>query len=499
MKFKDTPIRKKITRTNFMMVGIPVLIVLLLTVGILLGILTGAGSSLTIAAIDKMSGGNVTNYQLQLMVDAINEDLAENPAALEAGSPLREVCAELEKMGAQVMVAENGETRYLSPGAEAEEMDERAGDYGPSVFLRTEEGFLYRAQTNTQNGDFVLTVADDGLLYPQGEMFILEQVKSRLKMILLAVCAAAVIIIVLTGSVLSRRLSRSILVPGGKLKEATQAVHDGNLDRPVGYSSGDELGQVCGEFDEMRRRLLASVQKQKEYARQRQEMVAGISHDLSTPITSIKGYISGILDGVADTPEKREHYLRTVYDTACDMERMVDDLFLLSKLDVGDLPNTMERVELGAFLEDYCGDLKILMRKNGVELVFENRCGGPVFADADRMEMGRVLQNLAENSIKYRKMDEKVKSRVNIVLDEERGAARIVFSDNGTGVAAHETEKIFESFYRGDPARSKKGSGLGLSIARRIVERMGGRISAQGRPGLGLAVTILLPRKERGN
>lgn len=496
MKLKDLPIRKKITRTNFMMVGIPVLIVLILMAGILVGLLTGAGSSVTIAALDKMSGENVTNYQLQLMMDAVNEELAENPDAFSDGSQLYEMCAALEKIGIDVMIAEDKDVRYLSPDAQEQTLERQAKEYTTPVFTRTEDSFFYRTVTPTQNGNYTLSASGDSLSYPQGEMFVLEHVKSQLKVILVAVCAAAVVVIVLVGVVLSRRLSRSILAPIAKLKEATAAVRGGDLNSPVGYTSEDELGQVCAEFDEMRGRLLNSLHAQQAYERQRREMVAGISHDLLTPVTSIKGYVSGILDGIADTPEKREHYLRTVYDTACDMERMVDDLFLLSKLDMGNVSNETERIEMGEYLSAAAEELRIMAHKNKVELQFENRSGGAVFAQIDRMQMGRVLRNLTENSIKYKKMDDRVNSRINIVLDTKGDQVRIVFSDNGTGITEDEAEKIFESFYRADPARSKKGSGLGLSIARRIITRMGGKISAQGAPGLGLAVTILLPKKE---
>lgn len=493
MKLKDLSIRKKITFTNFMMVVIPVLIVLLLTIAALAGLFAGAGSGLTIAAIDKLSGETVTNYQLQLMVDAIGEDLTENPNALEAGSALRTVCADLEALGAWVMIDEEGQSRYLSPGAAERQM--REGEDAPA-FVRTQDGFFYRGQTQTPHGLFTLTVKSDTLPYAPGEAAAMEHMKAQLKMVLLTVCAGAVVIIILVGIILSRRLSRRILEPVNRLREATEAVRNGDLTRPVGYSSRDELGRACAEFDEMRERLKASVQAQQHYEKQRQEMIVGISHDLSTPITSIKGYVSGLLDGIADTPEKRAHYLHTIYDIACGMERMADDLNLFSKLSAEGVSNKRECVELGGYLENACKELRLWMQKNGMELVFENRCAGPVFVDADRMEMDRVLRNLAENSIKYQKMDERVRGRVNVVLDRVKGGVRIVFSDNGMGIAEGEEEKIFETFYRSDPARSKRGSGIGLSIVRRIVARMGGKISAQGRPGLGLALTILLPERE---
>ena len=501
MKFKDISIRKKITLTNFMMIVIPVLIVLLIMVGILVGILAGTGSGITISTLEKFSG-KTTNYQLQMMVDSLSEELVESAQPLKEGSVFLKICSDLERLGTDVLVTEGTRALYLTPDTSEEGMQRQAEEIGATgagpAFLRNENGFVYRTQTQDGKQTYSVFAVNEGLPYDAGEYYVFEQVKVQLKILLVAVGGIAILIIILTGTLLSRKLSKSILMPIGKLSRATACVRNGDLDKPVGFRSRDELGQVCEEFDEMRLRLKESVMLQQKYVRQQQEMIAGIAHDLSTPITSIKGYVSGIVDGIADTPEKREHYLRTIYDTACDMDQLVDNLFLYSKLGMDNVPFRMEYTDLAAYLEDYCEDLRFKLQKEDMELVFENQCRGSVWTDIDRMQMGRVLKNLADNSIKYKKRDSHIKSRINIVLEAAgAGAVRIVFSDNGIGISENESEKIFERFYLGDPARGNaaKGSGLGLSIARRIVRRMDGGISAQGRNGLGLSVIITLPRK----
>lgn len=501
MKLKDLPIRKKIIFTNFMMIVIPVLIVLLMIGGIIIGFFMKEGSGAAIAVLDTMSD-TVTNYQLQMMVDYINEDIVENENAFEQGSILNEMSKQFEEMGASVMITDETGVRYISPDISEDTVEAQMDSLGVQdspVFLRTEEGFAYKAIVQTEEDTFIMNVAAPELAYPiGGDYHTLEAIKLQIKIILVVICAAAVIIIIITGIVLSKNLSRTILTPVQKLGKATAAIRSGDLDHSVGYSSADELGQVCVEFDKMRERLKESVSMETRYVQQKQEMIAGISHDLSTPITSIKGYVSGILDGIADTPEKRKRYLCTIYDTACDMEHMVDNLFLLSKLDMDKTPFYSELVEMGSYLADYCSELRPMMQKNDITLAFENRCTSLAWAKIDRMQLGRVFGNLADNSIKYKKADECVKSRVNIVLCQENGLIKIMWIDNGIGIREEEAKQIFGRFYRGDSARSNatKGSGLGLSIARRIMGHMGGNISAEGRQGLGVAITVTLPERE---
>lgn len=491
VKLKDLDVRKKIILANFMMIVIPVLIIVLVMIGILIGILTGAGSSVTIAATSKWAG-ETTNYQLQLMIDSLSEDLVENENVFREGSTLLEICSELEAMGVHIAISDGTGMRYISPGVSPGELEAQANALhaaGSPSFVRTQEGFACRTVTESENGVFSIVAAAPGFAYPAGEYYAYDSLKAHLKVILVTVGAAAIIIIIFTGSYLSKRLSRSILAPVRKLGEATAAVRGGNLDRPVGYTSGDELGQVCALFDEMRLRLKESKQAEQRYEQQRKQMIAGISHDLSTPITTIKGYVSGILDGIADTPEKKEHYLRTIYGRACDMEQMVDSLFLFSKLDLDEEPFRMERVDLVAYFEDYFAE----MRKP-VEVKSSFHPGtcrsAPVLID--RLQFDRVIANLADNSIKYRRGDSCL---LELWLSCTENEVVLEWKDDGIGIAGGEAEKIFESFYRTDPARGNaaKGSGLGLSIARRIVERMGGYISARARRSGGLCITITLP------
>ena len=222
-------------------------------------------------------------------------------------------------------------------------------------------------------------------------------------------------------------------------------------------------------------------------------MIAGISHDLRTPLASIKGCASGLIDGIADTPEKQKRCYTTIYNTAVEMDKLVDDLFLFSKLDLDKIPFVFEHVEIGNYISQCCEELKFSMEKKKVCLSFANWCNDSVYVMLDRDQFARVLINIAENSAKYKKNEI---GSLYVAVTEQDNEVVIAMKDDGIGVDSSLVGKIFDSFYRDDPARTNpvKGSGLGLSIAKQIVTSHGGRIWAESNIGDGLTVFISLPK-----
>lgn len=304
------------------------------------------------------------------------------------------------------------------------------------------------------------------------------------------------IVIIIINFVLIVALSNSIMSPLNKLKEAAQKISEGNLDFEINYTGDDEITDVLQKFEQMREKLVESNEKQKAYEEDRKEMIAGISHDLRTPLTSIKGYVSGLIDGIADSPEKRQKYLTTIYNTAEEMDRLVDDLFLFSKLDLDKVPFNFEHVEIGNYISQCCEELKFSLEKKKMCLAYANLCPNPVYVMLDRGQFARVLINIADNSAKYKKNEI---GSFYVAVTEDNGEVLIALKDDGEGIDSSLTGKIFDSFYRNDPARTNpvKGSGLGLSIAKQIVTSHGGRIWAESNIGEGLTIYIALPVEEQ--
>ncbi len=499
MKFRDMPVRNKLLVGNILMILIPVLVILFILIMMLMFFFAATNSPNRSALSGESLKGDDSNYQVLLLVDTLCSEIVREDNPLK-NRDFTAACEALEKAGAMIYV--NGGVSYCTEGSSKSQVEETALGILPSyqtsdaspIYCRNDKGLFYRVPLQNAKGDSsVLMVTGTALSFPGQDYVFIEDVKDFIKMAIAVVGISAVVIIIATGAILTRRLARSILEPIAELRKGAIAIKNGDLDAAITSDAGDELGETCRDFDDMRRRLKVSLTTQQRIEESRKAMLAGISHDLSTPLTSIKGYVSGLIDGIADTPDKKEHYLRTIYHTAWDMEQLVDSLFLFSKLDAGGIPFHKEPTELAGYLTDFCEESALRLKASGFSLRFENRCQDCAMAFIDRIQFARALQNLTDNSLKYRKGTPD--DSLTVTLERVAGCLAIIFTDNGRGIDPKQAEKIFESFYRTDPARSTavKGSGLGLAIARQIVEAMDGTIAAKGALDQGMTITILLP------
>ncbi len=312
--------------------------------------------------------------------------------------------------------------------------------------------------------------------------------------ILFGIC---VLILVATNGLLTTYVSKSIIKPIDRLKNAAKSIKDGNLNHAIIAEKNDEIGQLTQSFEEMRVRLNESFEIQKQYEENRKELIAHISHDLKTPITTIKGYIEGIRDGIANTPEKYDRYIQTIYTKSVDLDRLIDELFLYSKLDLGKVPFVFEGFNLKNYLEDFIEELSFDLEEKDVKLTFEYDKNGDFNIYADREKLKRVFSNIIENSLKF--MD-KPKKVLLLTLHSKNGNLEIEISDNGLGIPEESLPFVFNRFYRADQSRNKLtgGSGLGLSIAKMIVDEHHGQIRVESKQTHGTKITIVLPHKYTG-
>ncbi len=299
----------------------------------------------------------------------------------------------------------------------------------------------------------------------------------------------AVIVITITNGILSSNIYKNLIKPLELLSYGADQIKNGNLDFDMNYECDDEFKQVCDDFDEMRRRLKESVQAKLKYEENRKELVAGISHDLRTPLTGIKGYVEGLIDGVANTPEKVNKYLNTIHRKACDMDELVDRLFLFSKLDTGKYPFDFELISVNGYFDKIYDDIREEFLKKGLKIRYINKCGEDYKIKIDCREIRRVIFNILDNTVKYNDREDKESE---IYISKEDGMLVIKISDNGKGVDDEILCKLFESFYRADPSRTNpsQGSGLGLAIAKNIVEAHRGEIEASNNNGLTIVIKL---------
>lgn len=301
---------------------------------------------------------------------------------------------------------------------------------------------------------------------------------------LLVMLAAA-----LAGLALSRLMAVQLLKPLGKLRRVASQVSRGDLDTPVKADSRDEIGDTLRAFELTRQELRHARERREQYDRSRKEMLAGIAHDLATPLTKIQGYASGLQDGIADTPEKQQRYLQKILETTESMAKLNQTLFLFSKLDLDQVPFQWETVDLCRYLADYVEEQRDHWAQNGLQIVLESTLDrAPV--RMDRGQFARVLDNLLSNSWKYK--TEKTGKACFRLTSSGLGRVRLELADNGSGVAPDQLDRIFESFYRTDRARSHvaAGSGLGLAVVRKIVETMKGKIWAEANEPQGLKICM---------
>jgi histidine kinase len=267
-----------------------------------------------------------------------------------------------------------------------------------------------------------------------------------------------------------RDINRSIY----QLKNAVHEIKKGNLDFKITKNLNDELGELSDAFDQMRIKLKESNILKEKYEENRKNLISNISHDLKTPMMSIKGYIQGIKDGVADTPEKINKYIDTIYEKAKTMEVLINELFLFSRLDLQKEEFHFQKIDIIDFLEDCVEDLDFDLKKIGGAIFFHHDIEH-AYVNADIQKLKRVVLNIIDNAVKYQSEQP---IRIHICAMQNDDKIIIEIQDNGRGISKEHLPFIFNRFYRGDPSRNTQisGTGLGLAISKQIIEQHGGEM-----------------------
>ena len=314
---------------------------------------------------------------------------------------------------------------------------------------------------------------------------------SQVKLMAKDMILTATIILVFTALSVGLWIYRSIAVPLVKLKKATKNIKEGNLDFVLEVEGKDEFSQLCQDFEEMRKRLKESTEEKILMDKENKELISNISHDLKTPITAVKGYVEGIMDGVADTPEKMNRYVRTIYNKTNEMDHLINELTFYSKIDTNRIPYTFSKLNVEDYFSDCAEELGLEMETKGIELVYANYVEKDVQVIADGEQIRRVIHNIVSNAIKYM---EKPKGIIQLRVKDVGDFIQVEIEDNGKGIAAKDLPYIFDRFYRTDVSRnsSKGGSGIGLSIVKKIMEDHGGKVWATSRLGIGTIMYFVL-------
>ncbi len=432
--------------------------------------------------------------QLVEKVRQISQGDPNNIADLEV---IQNLDIELSKVNAGIVIGKNNEIIYTSELFQHVEFDGKLQKFGSFIKEKHERVLIDNKIHLIKQHDFYFEDGSFGSVYFIINMsFVANNFRSFIITLLLVIVA----IIILTNGILTLAVSRSILNPLKALEEATNQIKKGNLDFEVQCHSKDEIGQLCDAFEDMRLKLKDSIEVQLQYEKNRNELMSNISHDLKTPVTAIKGYVEGIMDGVADSPEKKERYIKTIYTKASDMDRLIDELLLYSKLDIKRLPFHFEKVNMVQFLGDLMEELQFDLEGKGIKLqLYEDKNIPLVLADREKLK--RVIGNVIDNAVKYMNKED---GRIEVHLIKSNGKKSdvlIEIKDNGQGIPQEFLPFIFDRFYRVDPSRNINtgGSGLGLAIAKRIIEEHGGSIWATSEVNKGTSIFFTLNESTENN
>lgn len=426
----------------------------------------------------------VTEQTFQQLTITTNRDTEQ----MEDMLYLEGINRELHTINSYLIVRKNDQIAYSG-----EEMKEGVWENLPAFGEQdssSENGTYF-------GGELQILVKQIDFLYKdgaKGSAFIVTDVNDAIPEVrnfMADMAFVVLIILALTAGLLIIWIYRGVAIPLGRMKIATQNIKDGNLDFELEVETEDEIGQLCRDFEEMRIRLKESTSEKVEYDKRSKELISNISHDLKTPITAIKGYVEGIMDGVADTPEKMERYIRTIYNKANDMDMLINELTLYSKIDSNRIPYNFSTILVNDYFDDCATDLKIDLEARHIKFDYLNYVDADVKIIADAEQLKRVINNIISNSAKYMDKSQKM---IHLRVKDVGDFVQVEIEDNGKGIGAKELPYIFERFYRTDASRNSAtgGSGIGLSIVKKIIEEHGGKIWATSKEGTGTVMYFVI-------
>lgn len=414
----------------------------------------------------------------------------QDPSRLEDMNYLQMVNDKIARKSTYILVRKDHELYYAGNQEAAEKIFNQLPEYGEGDYSEDSGYYYKKLEKYVKQIDFIF---QDG---SQGSIFVVTKVNALIsKELLIDMFIAIFLILIFTGMMLTQWIHKSVFYPVNELNIAMKKIKEGNYDYMLQTDAKGEIGDLYRNYEDMRLRLKESLEENAQHEKENRELISNISHDLKTPITAIKGYVEGIMDGVADTPEKMDKYLKTIYNKANDMQRLINELTTYSNVENNRIPYNFHRINVADYFGDCVEEVGMDLENKNIELNYSNLAEPDTMVIADPEQMKKVINNIISNSVKY--MD-KPHGVIDIRILDEVDSIRIEIEDNGKGIAQKDLSKIFDRFYRTDASRNSAqgGSGIGLSIVRKIVEDHGGYIWATSKEGEGTCMHFVM-RKYR--
>lgn len=419
----------------------------------------------------------------------IQSAAVHDPDKFEDESFLEEINSELSNKYSYLIVRKNGLITYTGtddsaidpavlPEYSEDDINDESGTYvdGNEQILIKQSSFHF---SDGSEGSAFIVTAYTGEILPE------------IRTILIDGFFSVIIILFLTAGLLIIWIYRGIIYPLKKLEIATNYIREGNLDFHIPSEGTDEISQLCASFEAMRQRLKESAEQQLTSEKESRELISNIAHDLKTPITTLKGYSEGLLDGVADTPEKQNKYLQIINNKANEMDSLLNELTLYSKIDTNRIPYNFKRINVLDYFNDCIEEIGMDLETKNIRLNYFNYVSNSVQIIADPEQIRRVIHNIVGNSVKYLNTETGI---INVRVKDVGDFIQVEIEDNGKGIAVKDIPFIFERFYRADSSRNSAtgGSGIGLSIVKKILEDHGGKIWATSKESVGTVMYFVI-------
>ena len=420
------------------------------------------------------------------LVTEISGDMAERPFILEDEEYLEELDRRIASKYSFILVERNGELYYAANRDKAVEAAQVLPGYGSAL-----EGVYYTTSRQlVRQIDFGFSDGSNGSLY------IISGIRTALTNSLIIYMSIAIIaILALTSILLAMWIGRSFFKPISELNVAMEHIKDGNFDYilPTDIKEKGEIEALYRNYEDMRLRLKESAEEKIEREKQNKELISNISHDLKTPITAIKGYSQGLLEGVAASPEKQMKYIKIINNKANDMNNLINELTLYSSIDNNRIPYNFVKINVADYFGDCIDEIGADLESKSIKLNYSNLTTPDTVIVADPEQIKRVINNIVGNSVKYLGREDG-SGQVDIRLLDEIDSVRVEIEDNGKGIAQKDIPNIFDRFYRTDSSRNSRqgGSGIGLSIVKKIIEDHGGYIWATSHEEEGTCMHFVL-------
>ena len=412
----------------------------------------------------------------------VERQIDEDETLMEDIEYLSGLNGEIKDKASYILVRKGNDIYYTGNEAAASKIFDLLPGYGYGN-AGGDSGYYYNSMSKlVKQLDFRFS---DG---EEGSFFIIMRINSLIsKQLLIDMVIAIIVILVFTSLMLTQWIQRGVFLPVNELNTAMKNIADGNLEYMLNTDSKGEIGELYKNYEDMRLRLKESTDEKFEHEKQNRELISNISHDLKTPITAIKGYVEGIMDGVADTPEKMDKYIKTIYNKANDMDRLINELTIYSGIDSNRIPYHFHRLNVADYFGDCVEEVGLDLESKNIELNYSNLVSPDAMIIADPEQLKRVINNIIGNSVKYL---EREKGVIDIRILDEVDSIRVEIEDNGKGMTQEAVEAKNTEL---EQDTMEKHSSIGIANVNRRLKAVYGKeygIHMEAGTGGGLRVIL---------